>query len=181
MFKWWSFNSSNNVRQPVPSKIVGLSDANWVACPVTRKSSGCTHLMLGRYPIFAGTTTQAVISLSSGEREFYAAVRGACRALKLAPLMLDLGFSMQAVLRTDSAAAKGLTSRRGARQARHIHCPALWLQQGIARQKNRIQDHAGSTLSANAGTKARIPAQKMWELLTEHAEGSSQVHDELTS
>ena len=35
--------------QPMPSKIARLSDANWAACPVTRKRSGCTHLMLGRH------------------------------------------------------------------------------------------------------------------------------------
>ena len=52
--------------------------------PVTRKNSGCAHLMLGRHPIFAGITTAA--------------------------LMLDLGFSLQAELRTDSTSAKGLAS-----------------------------------------------------------------------
>ena len=30
----------------------------------------------------------------------------------------------------------------------------------------RIEKQAGSTLSADAGTKVGIPAQKMWELLT---------------
>ena len=92
---------------------------------------GSTHLMLERHPIFVGTTTQVVISLSSRESEFDSAVRGACRTLELAALMLDLSFTMQAELRTDNTAAKGLASRRG---ARHIHCPALWLQQGIARR-----------------------------------------------
>ena len=89
----------------MPSKIVGLSDANWAACPVTRKSSESTHFMLERHRIFAGTTRQAVISLSSGESEFHAAVHEACRTLGLAALMLDLGFSMQAEVRTDSTAA----------------------------------------------------------------------------
>ena len=71
--------------------------------------------MLGSHPIFAETTTQAVISLSLslGESEFCAAVRAACRTMGLSALMLDLGFGWQAELRTDSTAAKGLTSRRG--------------------------------------------------------------------
>ena len=38
-----------------------LSDANWAACLVTRKNSGCTHLMLVRHPIFAGITTAALM------------------------------------------------------------------------------------------------------------------------
>ena len=72
-----------------------------------------THLMLGSHPIFAETTTQAVISLSLGS-EFCAVVCVACRTLGLSALMLDLGFGRQAELRTDSTAAKGLASRRGA-------------------------------------------------------------------
>ena len=67
--------------------------------------------MLVRHPIFAETTTQTVISLLSGEVEFYAAVRGACRTLGLTALMLDLGFSMQAELRTDSTEGFGITTR----------------------------------------------------------------------
>ena len=73
----------------MPSKIVGLS-AGRAAYRVTRKSSCCTHL-LGRRRIFAGTTAQAVLSLSSEESEFYAVVRGACRSLGLAAAMLGLG------------------------------------------------------------------------------------------
>ena len=37
-------------RQPMPSKIVGLSDAHWAACPVTRKH--------GLHPPDAGTTSE---------------------------------------------------------------------------------------------------------------------------
>ena len=151
----------------MPSKIVGLSAANWAVCPVTWKSSGCTHLMLGRHPVFPGTRTQAVISLSSGENEFYAAVRGACRTLGLAALMSDFGFSMQAELRTDCTAAKGLASRRGAGQVRHIHCPALWLQQAIARRNIRIEKQAGSTLPADVRTEAgSVQRRERGELLT---------------
>ena len=49
---------------------------------------------------------------------------------------------------------------------RHIDCPALWLQHAIARRKIQNEKQAGSTLSADGGMKAGIPAWKMWELLT---------------
>ena len=109
------------------------------------------------------------------------------------------GFSMQADLRTDSTAAKGPTSRRGAGQVRHVHCPALWLQQAIARRRIRIEKQPGSTLSADVGTR-KLEFQRTRcghcsrdsdvtevrdELMLhqggcEHAEGSARVHDELT-
>ena len=94
----------------------GLRDADCAACPVTRKFSGCTCLMLGRHPILAGTARQAVISLSLGEKELYAAVCGPCRMVGLASLMADLGVSIQAEVRTDCSAARGFALRRGARQ-----------------------------------------------------------------
>ena len=153
-------------RQAMPSKVVGLADANWAGCPVTRKSTGCTHLMLGRHPIFAGSATQTIISLSSGESEFYSAVRGACRLLGLVALMADLGFNMAAELGTDSTAAKGLASRRGAGGVRHIHCPALWLQQAIAQRRLTIVKRPGATISPDIGTKAGISAPKQWDLLS---------------
>ena len=59
-------------------------------------------MMLRRHAIFAGSKTQAVISLLS------AAVRGPCRLLELAALTLDFGFGVQAEVRTDSTAAEGL-------------------------------------------------------------------------
>ncbi len=93
------------------------------------------------------------------------AVRAACRLLGLQSLMKDIGWIADAKLRTDSSAAKGMASRRGAGTVRHIHCPALWLQQAISRRRLTIEKTAGATLSADIGTKASIPAPKLWELL----------------
>ena len=111
-------------RQEWPGKAWGLTDSNWAACPVTRKSSSATCLMVGRHPIFAASSTQTILSLSSGEAEFYGAVRCACRSLGLKSLLSDLSLEVKAELETDSAACKGLCSRRGAAKIRHIHFPA---------------------------------------------------------
>ena len=76
-------------RQEWTGKVLGLTDSNWAACPVTRKSTSATYLMLGKHPIFAASSTQTILSLSSGEAEFYGAVRCACRTLGLKSLMSD--------------------------------------------------------------------------------------------
>ena len=98
-----------------------------------RKSLGVDRLELGSlsgdsqeyFGIFAASSTQTILSLSSGEAEFYGAVRCACRTLGLKSLMSDLPLEVKAELVTDSSACKGLCSRRGAGKIRHIHCPAL--------------------------------------------------------
>ena len=131
------------LRQPMRSKIVGLSDADCAACPVTRKYSGCTCFMLGRHPILAGTATQSHCR----------SVKKNCTQLCVWS-MADLGVSMQAELRTDCSAARGFTLRRGARQVRHIHCPALWQQPATATRKIREPGGRGA-LKAEAGYLVR--------------------------
>ena len=53
-------------RQPMPSKIARLSDANQAAW--RRKITGCT-LMLGRHPMHAGTTTHSSSHCHRRERD----------------------------------------------------------------------------------------------------------------
>jgi hypothetical protein len=122
-------------------------------------------MMLGSHPIFAGSSTQTIISLSSGEAEFYVGVRTACRLLGLKSLIADLGRSFTGVLITDSTVAKGLASRRGAGNVRHIHCPALWVQGAVARKQFSLKKRAGKELSADIGTKATVSGSDMWNLL----------------
>ena len=108
-------------RQEWTGKVLGLTDSNWAAFPVTHKSSSATYLMLGKHPIFAASSTQTILSLASGEAEFYGAVRRACRTLGLKSLMSDLSLDVKAELVTDSSTCKGLCSRRSAGRIRHIH------------------------------------------------------------
>ena len=151
-------------RQEWPGKVWGLTDTNWAARPVTRKSSSATYLMLARHPIFVGSSTQTILSLSSGEAELYGALRCACRTLGLKSLLSDL-LEVKAELVTDSSACKGLCSRRGAGKSRHIHCPALWLQYAVARRQIGITRRAEKDSAPDVGTKAGIPEDTMWRLL----------------
>ena len=152
-------------RQEWTGKVWGLTDSNWAACPVTRKSTSATYLMLGKHPTFAASSTQWILSLSNGEAEFYGAVWCACRTLGLKSLMSDLSLEVKAELVTDSMACKGLCSRRGAGKIRHIHCPAMWLQHAVARRQIAITRRAGKDLGPDVGTKAGIPGDTMWRLL----------------
>ena len=119
----------------------------------------------GKHPIFAASSTQRILTLSSGEAEFYGAVRCACRTLGLKSLMSDLSLEVKAELVTDSSACKGLFSMCGAGKSRHIHCPALWLQHAVARRQIAIPRRAGKDLAPDVATKAGISEDTMWRLL----------------
>ena len=146
-------------------KSLGVTDSNWAACPVTRKSSSATYLLLGRHPIFAASSTQTILILLSGEVKFYGPVRCVCRTLGLKSLLLDLSLEVKAELVTDSSACKGLCSRRGVGKIRHIQCLALWLQHAVARRQIGITRPAVKDFAPDVGTKAGIPEDTMWRLL----------------
>ena len=152
-------------RQPWPGEVLGQSDANWAACPVTRKSSSACYLSLGAHPVYAGASTQTVQALSSGEAEFYGTVRCACRLLGLRSLLRDVGLDADTTLATDSTACKGLASRRGAGKVRHIQTPTLWLQHAVAQKIIKVIKKPGTELPPDVGTKAGIAAPQMWHLL----------------
>ena len=113
------------VRQDPGSKLDGISDSDWAGCPVTRRSTSCSVMRYGRHTLQVAASTQATVALSSGEAEFYASVRTACRTLGCAALARDMGVQLTARLGTDSSAANGLASRRGAGSVRHMATSAL--------------------------------------------------------
>ena len=89
---------------------------------------------------------------------------GACRTVGLASLMADLGVSMQAELRTDCSAVR-VHCYEGARQVRHIHCPAPSPQPATATRKIRVGSQADAALSAGVGTDNNPTAGKFHRLV----------------
>ena len=121
---------------------------------------------LGRHPIFAASSTQTILSLSSGEAEFYGAVRYDYRTLGYIVSYRTYHWNSRQTLVTDSSACKGLCSRRGTGKfdASQLvqHCgnntPFTTTDCGQAHL-------SGKDLAPDIGTKAGIPEDNMWRLL----------------
>lgn len=115
----------------------------------------------GSHLLRSTSTTQAIISLSSGESEFYSAVKGASIALGMVGLMRDLGVecAKAPLLRVDSTACLGMAGRRGAGRVRHIHTPCLWLQRAVADGRVVLDKILGTENPADLGTKSLGQAQ----------------------
>ena len=58
------------------------------------------------------------------------------------------------MLVTDSSSAKSMMERRGAGRIRHLHCPALWLQERVDSGEIRKEKGKGEHKTADIGTKA---------------------------
>eukprot|EP00971_Amphidinium_carterae_P054966 1083361-Amphidinium_carterae.1 len=77
----------------MPNKVVAWSDSDFAGCPITRRSISACALTFGQHCLRTSSTTQVPLALSSGEAEYYPAVKTGSRLLGLIALMSDLGFT----------------------------------------------------------------------------------------
>ena len=110
--------------------------------------------MHGRHLLKSWSTTQTVVALSSGEAEYYGAVKGACEAIGIVGLIQDLrGQRTRIELSTDSSAAKGIATRRGVGKVRHLEVRTLWLQDQVDRGFVKMYKINGLSNPADICTK----------------------------
>ena len=88
------------------------TDTDWAGCPITRKSTSGGCVLLGKHAIKHWPSTQASVTLSSGEAEFNGVVRGAGQGLGYQALLKDLGMKLPLRVWTDSSAVIGICSRQ---------------------------------------------------------------------
>ena len=88
--------------------------------------------MFGSHCVKSWSVTQSVISLSSGEAEYYAMVKGASVALGFRSMLGEVGVKIHIRLKCDASAAVGIVMRKGLGKIRHIEVTQLWLQEKVA-------------------------------------------------
>ena len=87
--------------------------------------------MIGSHLLNSWSSTQGVVSLSSGEAEFYGVTKAAGIGLGYQSLLEDLGVAAGIRVWTDSSATLGICGRQGLGKLRHIDTRSLWLQQKL--------------------------------------------------
>ncbi len=120
--------------------------------------------MLGQHLIKSWSSTQASISLSSGEAEFNGVVRGAGIGLGYQGLVKDLGQPLPIRVWTDSSAAIGVCSRQGLGKLRHLDTHTLWVQQAIRAQRIVLCKVDGEANPADLLTKHSLTRERLMEL-----------------
>ena len=96
--------------QSMPAELEGITDSDRAGCKRTRKSTSGGFVRFGGHVIRAWSSTQSVIAPSSGEAEYYAALKGMSIAMGVRAMLRDMGAYPEIVLKTDSSAAKGMAS-----------------------------------------------------------------------
>ena len=126
-----------------------IVDSDWAGCANTRKSTNGVCIMVGDICVKAWSTTQKVVALSSGEAEYYAAVKGASERLGFLAGCAELGIwvdgKVSLRVSTDSSACKGI--------CRLIDVAFLWLQDLVRKECIKMTKVAGKDNPADMLTK----------------------------
>ena len=128
-------------------------DADHAGCIRTRKSTSGGVGMLGKACIRTYSKGQAVISLSSGESEYYSLVSGISNLLGDASLALDWGIRFICKVWMDATAGIAIGSRRGLGRVKHIDTVFLWCQQIVTDGRVKVGKKATTEMLADILTK----------------------------
>ena len=109
--------------------------------------------MLGKHVIKSWSKTQSLIALSSGESEFYAALKASAESLGLIAMLKDFGINMKGKVLGDASAALGIIHRKGLGRTRHIDTGLLWIQQTAAEKRLEYAKVLGAENPADLMTK----------------------------
>ena len=134
--------------------------------------------MLGQHAVKHWTSTQASVSLSSGEAEFVGVIRGSGQGLGYQALLHDLGVDIPLRVWTDSSAAIGICTRQGLGKLRHIDTHTLWVQQAVRTKRIDLRKVAGDVNPADLLTKHSMSRRRLDGLVSlygcRHLEGRAE-------
>ena len=134
----------------------GLSvytDSDFAGCVASRRSTSGGVVLLGDHLIKHWASTQKKITLSSGEAELGAVVRGFSEALGIQSVARDLGAELEPEVHADSSAAIGICRRHGIGKVRHLAVAQLWVQDLVASRACRLFKVLGTENPADLLTK----------------------------
>ena len=121
--------------------------------------------MLGSHTLRTYSSTQASISLSSGEAEYYGLVKAAAAGLGQQAIFEDFGLKVPLRLWTDSSAALGISKRSGLGKIRHLETQTLWLQEKVRTKALEVRKVRGDVNPADLFTKHLPSHDKIVQLV----------------
>ena len=132
----------------MPKQITCCSGSDFAGCLQSSESTSSCKIFYGKHLLNCTSTTQAVVSFSSAEAEFYAAVKATAAGIGCVSMMRDLGVIVQQQgvevkakwlgdgvdspsleIKLDATAGRAIAMRRGAESL-------PWLQRCLARENS---------------------------------------------
>jgi hypothetical protein len=130
-----------------------FSDSDFAGCVATRLSTSGGAALHGAHLLKHWASTQKKITLSSGEAELGAVVKGFSEVLGLQSVARDLGVELTTEVHADSSAAIGICGRSGIGKVRHLAVAQLWVQDFVRSKACRLFKVLGTENPADLMTK----------------------------
>ena len=125
------FEEQNGERGP---ELIVYSDSDWAGRRTTRKRRTESMILMSGGLIRSWSNRQGLVTLPSGEAEYYAVVKASAEALGAQALARDLGWVLKITAHMNSS-AKTIASRIGLGRVRHLEVRFFWLQEAAAKKK----------------------------------------------
>jgi hypothetical protein len=135
------------------------TDSDFAGCVATRRSTSGGAVLLGGHLLKHWASTQKKITLSSGEAELGAVVRGFSEVLGIQSVARDLGAELSPEVHADSSAAIGICQRSGIGKVRHLAVAQLWAQDLVRSKACRLYKVLGTENPADLLTKPLARAE----------------------
>ena len=156
----------------MPKQITCNSDPNFAGCLRSRMNTSSCKIFHGKHLLKSTSTTQAVVSLSSAEAEFYTVVKTAAAGIGCVSMMRNFGVVLQQQgvevkakgfgdgvgsssleIKLDATGRRAIAMRRGAGRVRHIAILTLQLQRLLINCDIKMTRVGGNDNCADLGTK----------------------------
>ena len=135
------------------------TDSDFAGSIDGRLSTSGGAALLGAHLLKHWASTQRKITLSSGEAELGAVVRGFSEILSLQSVAQDLGVELKPEVHADSSAAIGICNRSGIGKVRHLAVAQLWVQDLVRSKACRLFKVLGTENPADLMTKPLARAE----------------------
>ena len=104
-----------------------VTDSDWAGCRKTRRSTSGGVVRVGSHVLKTWSRSQKAVTLSSGEAEVVAFVKGVSEGIGLQRLAEVWGVGYGLVGLCDSTAAMEIVGRKGVGRIRHLDVGKLWV------------------------------------------------------
>ena len=131
------------------------SDSDWAAIKSTRKSVSAGNIRCGQHVFHSWSNDQAVIAMSSGEAERYAACMATQQVIETESMGRVLGVHLDAMeLQEGANAAIGIMGKQGLGNVSYLNLGYLWLHQAVLGKKVTQKTIKSESNMAHVGTNA---------------------------
>ena len=167
-----------NIYREGTVELRGFPDTDFAGKEAKRKSTTCGVIRADGVNLATFVRRQDVITISSGESEFYGFGSVCLDSKLIRDMFLWFGFKVEWSVATDSSSAKGMALRQGVGKVRHMDTRALWVQQAVLKLGLKAKKVCGRDNPADIGTKAHSSEEH--ERLC-HLVGVRRISEEWTS